>query len=415
MHCFHFKNNQLYCENLAIKEIAQKIETPFYLYSQKTILENFHRLDSAFSGLDHLVCYALKANSNEALLSLLAERGAGADVVSGGELYLALKSGFEPKKIVYAGVGKRDDEIRYALQQKILSFNVESLEELRVINEIAKLLKTRAPVAIRLNPDIDIQGHPHISTGKSADKFGIDIAAARELFRTFRSFSNIELIGLHCHVGSQITDSAPYRQVVKILDNLTSELRALGNQLSYVDLGGGLGVRHEDVFRGLSAGDLDISQLIDELRPGLQKMTCKIIFEPGRALVAEAGVLVTKILYQKETHGKRFVIVDAAMNDLIRPSLYGAYHEIVPVQRGAGQPTQVDVVGPVCESGDFLGRDRCLPELKRGDLLAVMTAGAYGFTLSSNYNARPRPAEVLVDGANLRVIRERGKIENLWS
>jgi len=417
MHCFHFKNSQLYCESLGVKEIAQKIETPFYLYSQKTILENFRRIDSAFNGLDHLICYALKANSNEALLSLLANAGAGADVVSGGELYLALKSGFEPKKMVYAGVGKRDDEIRYALQQGILSFNVESLEELRIINEIARSLQKKAPVAIRLNPNIEIKSHPYISTGKAADKFGIDLAAARELFRTFTNFSNVELTGLHCHIGSQITDAEPYRQVVKVLGDVASDRRALGHQLSYVDMGGGLSVRYENVFQDSNAAqtDLDIKRLIDELRPDLRKMKCKIIFEPGRALVAEAGVLVTKVLYQKETQGKRFVIVDAAMNDLIRPSLYGAYHEIVAVQQSGGNPIKVDVVGPICESGDFLGCDRWLPELKRGDLLAVMTAGAYGFSLSSNYNARPRPAELLVDGANVRVIRDRGKIENLWS
>jgi len=418
MHFFRFKKNQLYCEEQSVEAIAQKVATPFYLYSQKTIVENFGRIDRAFSGLDHLICYALKANSNEALLSLLAECGAGADVVSRGELFLAIKSGFDPKKIVYAGVGKRDDEIKFALEKNILAFNVESTEELGVINGIAGGLKKKAPVAIRINPNIDIHGHPYISTGKSADKFGIELPVARATIHDLGQYSNIQLIGLHCHLGSQITEIAPYLRAVKILRDLADEVRLAGHTLLYVDIGGGLGVSYQNVFDDLEAVSdtpIDLAQLVQRLRPDFQSLGCKVIFEPGRALVAEAGILVTRVLYQKVSQGKRFVIVDAAMNDLIRPSLYGAYHEIVPVLKRGGEWVHADVVGPICESGDFLGRDRRLPELARGDLLAIMTAGAYGFVLSSNYNARPRPAEILVDGSGYRLIRPAGQVDTLWT
>lgn len=418
MHFFKFKNRELYCENLSVRKIAAEIATPFYLYSRKTIIENFERIHRAFREFDHLICYALKANSNEALLALLAGLGAGADVVSRGELLLALKSGFDPKTIVYAGVGKRDDEIRYALEQNILAFNVESLEELRVIDEIAGEMNRTAPVAIRINPNIDIHGHPYISTGKAADKFGIELPAARQIIRDFKEFPHTRLMGLHCHVGSQITEIAPYAEVAKILKATAGEAKQTGHRLQYVDIGGGLGVSYKNVFGEASGPDseskIDIAQIVDHIRPELQDLECKIIFEPGRALVAEAGILVARVLFQKESQGKRFVIVDAGMNDLIRPSLYGAYHEIVPVMQRAGTLVSADVVGPVCESGDFLGRDRPLPDLRRGDLLAVMTAGAYGFVLSSNYNARPRPAEVLVEGERFRVIREPGKLDHLW-
>lgn len=416
MQFFQFKNHELYCEQVAVKTIAEQIATPFYLYSQKTIVENFERIDRAFAEIAHLICYALKANSNEALLSLLAARGAGADVVSGGELFLALKCGFDPKKIVYAGVGKRDDEIKFALEKGILAFNVESTEELGVIDGIAGGLKKKAPVAIRINPNIDIHGHPYISTGKAADKFGIEVPAARAIIHNFDSYANLQLIGLHSHIGSQIAEIAPFEQAVKILKELAGVVRKAGYNLQYVDIGGGLGVSYKNIFENdQSESAIEISQLVESLRSDFQSLGCKIIFEPGRALVAEAGILVTRVLYQKESQGKRFVIVDAAMNDLIRPSLYGAYHEIVPVSKRGEELSSAEVVGPICESGDFLGRDRQLPELHRGDLLAIMTAGAYGFVLSSNYNARPRPAEVLVDGAKVRVIRPAGQLDNLWT
>ncbi len=416
MHFFSFKNDELHCEELSVRKIAAVTATPFYLYSQKTIVENFERIERAFQGIDHLICYALKANSNQTLLSLLAGLGAGADVVSRGELFLALKSGFDPQKIVYAGVGKRDDEIEYALAQNILVFNVESLEELAVMDGIARAMNQIAPVAIRVNPNIDIHGHPYISTGTAADKFGVELPAARAVIRQFKKYPNLQLVGLHSHIGSQITEIAPFVEAVQILKELAAAARASGHVLQFVDFGGGLGVSYQNVFEGdESEPAIDIAHLVDRLRSDLESLNCKIIFEPGRALVAEAGILVTRVLYQKDSHGKRFVIVDAGMNDLIRPSLYGAYHEIVPVCKRQDDLVNVDVVGPICESSDFLGRDRRLPELRRGDLLAIMTAGAYGLVLSSNYNARPRPAEMLVDGAQVRVIRPAGDLEKLWS
>lgn len=421
MHFYNFMHDELYCEDISVQKIAENIETPFYLYSQKAILENFARIDIAFRKVDHLICYALKANSNLTLLSLLAQKGSGADVVSAGEIYLALKSGIPPEKIVYAGVGKKDDEIRYALERGILAFNMESIQELSVINIIAKSLQKKAPISLRINPNIDIHGHPYISTGKLADKFGIEIPKVKQILHKLEEFSNIELIGLHCHIGSQITETKPYLKVTDLLNELAVEMRSIGIHLKFVDIGGGLGVRYKNVFQeNQKSTTLDLKSiltpenLVSSLLPNLKQLSCKIIFEPGRVLVAEASVLVTKVLFHKENQGKQFIIVDAGMNDLIRPSLYGAYHEIVPVKQNTNEMLKVDVVGPICESGDFLAKDTWLPEVQRGDLLAVMTTGAYGFSLSSNYNARLRPAEVLVDGEKFQIIRERGKLENLW-
>lgn len=424
MDYFRFRQSKLYCEELPVQQIAECIETPFYLYSKKTVVDNFDRMDCAFQDLHHLICYALKANSNETLLSLLAQKGAGADVVSRGEIYLAVRNGFVPEKIVYAGVGKTDGEIRYALEQGILGFNAESIAEIGVINEIAKGLNKIAPIAIRVNPNIDIQGHPYISTGQAKDKFGIEIPEVKKFFREMQALPHIELIGLHCHIGSQISEVPPFVKVVQLLKELAGDLRSLGCHLKYVDIGGGLAVRYKDLFQRerekLSrdetdlAGDLSAEELIQNLLPDLQELDCKIIFEPGRSLIASAGVLVTKVLFVKNTQGKRFLIVDAGMSDLIRPSLYGAHHEIVPIKQTCHKVTKVDVVGPICESGDFLARNRWLPEVQRGDFLAVMTVGAYGFSLSSNYNARPRPAEILVDGEKYEVIRAREAFEKVW-
>jgi diaminopimelate decarboxylase len=422
MHYYKYLHDELYCEAISVQKIAKSVETPFYLYSQRTVLENFGRLDAAFQEVDHLICYALKANSNVSLLSLLEQKGAGADVVSGVEIYLALKAGIPPEKIVYAGVGKRDDEIQYALEQGVLAFNVESFEELTVINEIAKTLKRKAPISIRVNPNIDIHGHPYISTGTSVDKFGIEITKSKQIFHDLATFSNVKLVGLHCHLGSQITELKPYVEVTQLLAELVEEIGALGIRLTFVDIGGGLGVRYKNVFQDHapsqatdSEGLLTPENLVNGILPNLKRMNCKIIFEPGRFLVAEAGILVTRVLYCKEAQGKHFMVVDAGMNDLIRPSLYDAYHEIIPVKKTTRGGLKVDVVGPICESGDFLAKDRWLPSVQRGDLLAIMTAGAYGFSLSSNYNARPRPAEVLVNGEKFKIIRARGTLENLWS
>lgn len=409
MHDFHFKHDELYCEEVAVQEIAGSVETPFYLYSRATVLNSFERIDKAFGALDHLICFAMKANSNHELLRLLASHGAGADVVSGGELQRALSSGFVPGKIVFAGVGKRDDEIRAALSARILALHVESLQELQVIDGLASEFGMKAPVAIRVNPDIDIEGHPYISTGKEANKFGIEISQVKALLPRMAEFVNVELIGLHCHVGSQISKIKPYAESLQILIELSAEMQSLGLPLQYVDIGGGLGVKYEHVFEDAEAGQANLTpeSLVGALLPQFEKLGCKILFEPGRALVAEAGILVTRVLYVKEGRSKTFVIVDAGMNDFLRPSLYGAYHEIVPLRRSSQSPVKVDVVGPICESGDFFAKERRLPPVRRGDCLAIMTAGAYGYALASNYNGRPRPAEVLVDGDQYRIVCRR--------
>lgn len=417
MHRFRFIKDELWCEEIPVRDVADDVGTPLYLYSQRTVQDNFARITNAFKGIDHLICFAVKANSNPEILSLLADEGAGADVVSGGELYLALKGGMEPGEIVFAGVGKRDDEIKYALEKEILSFNVESIQELRVINQIAESSGKTARVGLRLNPNIDIQGHPYISTGKAADKFGIDLETARRIFATIGEYPNVNLVGLHVHVGSQVKTEKPYIEVVQLLKSILVELRASGNEPGYVDIGGGLGVDYENVVVGNShdetAVEANLDGWIETIRADLLDFGCKVIFEPGRALVAEAGILVTRVLYRKVSQGKSFLVVDAGMNDLIRPSLYQAYHVILPVKATNAGSVPTDVVGPICESGDFFAHDRMLPKLERGDLAAIMTAGAYGFTLASNYNARPKPAEVLIDGANYRIIRPRQKIEEL--
>lgn len=412
MHLFHYADNELFCEKKSVQRIARKIETPFYLYSKNSLLENFNQTDAAFGDLEHSVCYALKANSNETLLSLLAEQGAGADAVSGGEIYLALKNGFKPEKIVYAGVGKTDAEIKYALEENIYSFHVESVQELQVINEIAQSMDIVARVGIRVNPNIDIHGHPYISTGRSQDKFGIELQEVEQIFSKIDHFQNIRLIGLHFHNGSQITEITPYRKTIEIAKGLQSLLRKSSIKLQYIDIGGGVGVSYENIFQ--NTDHVLSAELIESIRNDLASLQCKILFEPGRSLIAEAGCLVTKVLFNKDTSGKKFLIVDASMTDLIRPSLYQAYHEIVPLKKTRRSEASYDVVGPVCESGDFFARDRQLAQMKRGEYLAIMTGGAYGFSLSSNYNARVRPAEILVDGEEYFVIRDRGKVENLW-
>ncbi len=416
MHHFQFRDKRLFCEEIPVDTIAEAANTPLYLYSKQTILDNFREIKTAFSELDHLICYALKANSNERILSLLAKEGAGADVVSGGEIYLALKAGFSPDKIVFAGVGKTVEEIEYALNSGVLSLNVESGQELQVINEIAGRCGKVADIAFRVNPNIDIHGHPYISTGKSENKFGIDVAEMRELVIEAQSSANVKIIGLHCHTGSQIMESMPYLSASRFLATLKDELWGEGVAITHVDIGGGLGVDYESVLNdaGQPESALGGQDILKEIMPELKQLKCKVLFEPGRSIVANSGILITKVLYVKETRGKKFVIVDAAMNDLIRPSLYQAYHKILPVRKNNREITEVDVVGPVCESGDFLAKKRLLPNVERGELLAVMTAGAYGFSLSSNYNARVRPAEVMVDGSEFEVIRERGKLEDLW-
>ncbi|MBI2429085.1 MAG: diaminopimelate decarboxylase [Ignavibacteriales bacterium] len=419
---FHYKENILHCEDSPVQEIAEEFGTPLYLYSKQQLLDNFRSIDGAFAGIDHVTCYALKANSNHSLLKLLAEEGAGADAVSSGEIHLALKAGFDPTKITFAGVGKRDDEIEYALKKNIFSFNVESQQELDVLNAIAGRLGTKARIALRINPDIDASTHPYISTGLKTNKFGIDISYAMIAFKYASSLPNLQVDGIHTHIGSQILKLEPFMQTAQTVVNLVKELKSIGIDIHHIDFGGGFGVTYKNAIKHpllpveetngaeeAPANDIFISSVL----PILKTAGCKLVIEPGRSIIANTGILVTKVLYMKDNGVKKFVIVDAGMNDLLRPSLYNAYHQIVPLTVQQRESDTVDVVGPVCETGDFFARDRELPTVERGEYLAVLTAGAYGIVNASHYNARLRPAEVLVNGVKVRVIRERETFDDL--
>jgi len=417
---FHYSHSRLFCEDVPIAAIAEQVATPFYLYSRRTYRESYEAIDAAFGNRPHRICYALKANSNLDILRDFAAMGAGADVVSVGELKLALRAGIPANAIVFAGVGKRDDEIIAGIDADIRSFNVESEAELAVINDLARQRNAIARVALRVNPNIDIHGHPYISTGRSADKFGIELERARTLLREIREMKNVKLVGLHSHIGSLITELAPYSEVGKVMAALAKEALALGHELDYIDVGGGLGVIYQNAIAVQSDTEsveslaLSPREVAEQILQPLADLKCDLIFEPGRALVATSGVLITRVLYLKHSGGKRFVVVDASMTDLIRPSLYNAHHQIVPVRFESAERGKCEIVGPVCESGDFLAKERELESVQRGDLLAVMTAGAYGFSLSSNYNARPRPAEVLVDGKSYKISRPRQDVERVW-
>ncbi len=407
MHHFQYKGNDLYCEDIAIKDIAKKVGTPFYLYSHATLEHHFRVFDEAFSSIPHITCYAVKANSNIAILDIFGRLGGGADIVSGGELFRALRAGISPEKIVYSGVGKKVDEIDFALKSDILMFNVESSQELRVINDRAGALGKKARIAIRVNPDVDPKTHPYISTGLKKSKFGIDIKKALNEYRACRDLKNIEVVGVDCHIGSQITQIEPFKDAIKKIKDLVLTLTAEGFDIKYLDLGGGLGIPYnaEEPPHPSDYGKTLLKEVKD--------LGCTIIVEPGRVIVGNAGILVTKVLYTKEGEDKSFVIADAGMNDLIRPSIYGSFHLIQPVKKGERKDVVVDVVGPICESGDFLAKDRQMPEARPEELLAVMSAGAYGFAMSSNYNSRPRVAEVLVQGDRFHIIRKREKYEDL--
>lgn len=408
MHHFNYRNGELYCENVSIAAIAKAIGTPFYLYSQATLSHHFQTFDQAFKKVPHMVCFALKANANLAIIGLFAKLGGGADIVSGGELYRALKAGIPTDKIVYSGVGKRVDEIRYALKAGILMFNIESPQELLVINDIASRMKKRARMALRVNPDVDPKTHPYISTGLKKNKFGIDIKRSLKEYRNARALSHVDIVGVSCHIGSQITEVAPFVDALKKLKDLIAGLEADGINIRYLDLGGGLGIRYdqEEPPHPFAYAEAIIEEV--------QGVDVTLILEPGRVIVGNAGALVSKVLYTKSGRGKNFLIVDAGMNDLARPSFYGSYHAIWPVSNNyAGKKIKADVVGPICESGDFLARDRVLPDFISGDLMAVMSAGAYGFSMSSNYNSRPRVAEVMVKDSEFFVIRRRETYQSL--
>jgi diaminopimelate decarboxylase len=409
MDAFAYHDGQLHCEATPLSAIADAVGTPTYVYSASAILSALEAYERALADLPHLCCYAVKANMNLGVLALLAGAGAGADVVSGGELYRTLRAGFEPSRIVFAGVGKTEDEIREGLKADILMFNVESAAELAAVDEAARAEGTRARVALRVNPDIDPETHPYIATGLRTSKFGIAAREARELYRRAAAMPGLEVVGVHMHLGSQLTKLTPIRDAVARLAGLVEQLRVDGIPLRYLNVGGGLGIRYGDES---PPGPGDYARA---LRPLVEPLGLTLLIEPGRSIVGNAGALLTRVLYPKATDGRRFAVVDAAMNDLVRPALYNAHHEIRPLAEPPdGAPSEVvDVVGPVCESGDFLAKERALTPVAAGALLAVMSAGAYGFAMASNYNARPRAAEVLVHGDRFQVVRRRESYEDL--
>jgi len=407
MHYFEYKNGELYCEEVPIKKILEDVGTPVYIYSAKTIRRHYKVFEKSFSNIDHLICYSVKANSNIAIISLLKQLGSGADIVSAGELKRALKAGIDPKKIVFSGVGKTPEEIEFALLADILMFNVESLEELETLGEIAKKLEKKAPFALRINPDIDPQTHPYIATGLKRSKFGIPEEFVIEAYKKAKESPYLYPIGIDAHIGSQITSISPFVSALSRLKKIWEELINLGFELKYLDIGGGLGIVYKNEEPPLP------QEYADAIIKEGKDLKATIILEPGRVIVGNAGILVTKVLYTKENILKKFVIVDAAMNDLIRPAFYQAYHKIIPVEEKYEEFEVVDVVGPICESSDFFAKERKLPKVKKGDFLAIMSAGAYGFVMSSNYNSRPRPPEVLVDEDKYYIIRKRETIEDL--
>lgn len=405
---FSYSESDLYCESVPLADLAARAGTPAYVYSAQAILNNFRAYDEAFSGIPHNICYAVKANSSLAVLGLLAKAGAGFDIVSGGELYRVLQAGGDPAKVVFSGVGKTPAEVEYALASGIHSFNCESESELMLIDSMAARRGVKAGFGIRVNPDVDAATHPYISTGLSEHKFGISMAEAAAVYDRARRFANLSAEGVSCHIGSQILDPSPILEAVDKVLALAAGLRAAGHPIRHLDLGGGLGVAYHD---GQKAPE--IRAFVASLHDRLRASGLAVMVEPGRSIAGPAGVLLTRVLYRKKNGPKEFVVVDAAMNDLIRPSLYRAHHEIIPVRRNALPPITADVVGPICETGDFLARDRSMANVTSGDYLAVCTAGAYGFVLSSNYNSRPRAPEILVEGGAWRVIRQRETYEDL--
>jgi len=404
---FQYQDGRLYVENLPVEEIVEKEGSPLYIYSKKALVERIRSYRDAFASQPTLVAYAMKANGNLAILSLLAKEGAGIDVVSGGELFRARKAGIPGEKIVFAGVGKSREEIAYALREKILMFNIESQDELDHISQVALEMGTQAPVALRVNPDVDPKTHPYISTGMKKSKFGIPVERAVAEYQRASKLPGIKIVGIHQHIGSQLTEISPFRDAFDRLLAFHSELSGAGVRVTHLDLGGGLGIRYRSEEPPTPA---DLAALV---LPRVKDLGVTLVLEPGRSIVGNAGILVTRVLYRKTTAVKSFVIGDAGMNDLLRPSLYGAHHDLLPVREKKGETIKGDLVGPICETGDFLATDREMPDFVSGDLIAVMSAGAYGFSMASNYNARPRPAEVLVDGGSYRVVRDRESFEDL--
>jgi diaminopimelate decarboxylase len=416
-----YRGTELYCEELSALEIAATYGTPAYVYSRNSIVSHVRHFEAAFGGVEHLSCYAVKANTNLEVLRVLAAEGIGADAGSIGELHLALAAGFPPAKVTYSGVGKRDDEIEYALRHDILALNVESEEELDVIRSIAAHLGKKARILLRVNFDIEAGTHPYITTGSRQNKFGVEPARALEILSRARSLAEIDFLGIHSHIGSQIITSTAFIAAANAVLALVARIRALGIPVRQVNLGGGFGVQYRNYVRHpllpVEENDeetgLTTAGMLREMLPMFSEAGGTLVLQPGRSLLAHAGILLTKVLYRKESGGKTFIVVDAGMNDLIRPSLYRSYHQIVPVSLREAPAETVDIVGPLCESGDFFAQDRKLPRVGRGDLLAVLCTGAYGYVLASNYNARPRPPEILVDGRAHGSIRSRETLDNL--
>ena len=408
MDYFQYRGNQLYAEGVDVESIVKQFSTPTYIYSRATLERHWNAFDKAFGDRPHLICYAVKANSNIAVLNVLARLGSGFDIVSVGELERVLKAGGQPEKIVFSGVGKRCDEIRRALEVGIRCFNVEVSTELERINEIAADVGVIANISIRVNPDVDAQTHPYISTGLKENKFGLDIETAFEQYQRADQFAHLNVVGLDCHIGSQLTDVKPFVDALDRVLSLLDRLKAVGIDIQHLDLGGGLGICYRDEQPPSPA------EYVAALYHRLGELPYEILLEPGRAIAGNAGILVTKVEYIKPTEDKKFAIVDAAMNDLMRPALYQAWQDIVPVNLQSGaEKNNYDIVGPVCETGDFLGKDRELA-IAQGDLLAIRSSGAYGFTMSSNYNSRPSVAEVMVDGEQIHLIGARQSVESLW-
>jgi diaminopimelate decarboxylase len=404
---FHRNGGELWCEDVPVRDLARRFGTPLYVYSRRTFVEHFQKLDAAFVDVPHVICFSVKSNGNLGILRTLAALGAGADVVSGGELHKALLAGIPADRIVYSGVGKTRGELELAVTSGIRSVNIENVEELRVLSEVAVALGRRQECALRVNPDVDAHTHEYLTTGRKENKFGIALADAVPAARIAAALPGIALTGLDMHIGSQILSPVPYRMALEQVRGVVADLRAEGCDIRHLDIGGGLAVRYD------REDPMTADQFHDEIISLVRNLGVDLVLEPGRFIIGPAGILVGEVQFIKEAGGKRFVILDAGMNDLIRPSLYGAHHRVEPVVDGAGAPVLTDVVGPVCESGDFLGKDRQLAPLQRGDLVAVFTAGAYGFAMSSNYNQRPRAAEILVDGAQASVIRRRETFDDL--
>jgi diaminopimelate decarboxylase len=413
-------DNELMVEKLRLRDVAEHFGTPLYVYSKRSIIDHCRHIERAFDGHEHLTCYAAKANSNRTLLKIIASEGLGADVASVGELYLALSAGVTPNKITFSGVGKRDDEIEFALEKDIRAFNVESTEEIEVLNQIAGALDKSARILLRVNLNIDAGGHAYVSTSLKQNKFGVGQRHALDVMKWAQQLPHIEVRGVHSHIGSQIIRIETFSMAARAIAVLVEKLRGAGIPVHDLDFGGGFGVQyrgyinHPDLpIENPEEVNLSASTIVKAVIPPLKELGCRISIQPGRSIIAHAGVLLTKVLYRKASDEKTFIVVDAGMNDLIRPSLYQAHHQIVPLHIKRANHETVDVVGPLCESGDFFAVDRQLPRVQRGDFLALMCAGAYGYALSSNYNARPRPAEVLVDGDLATIIRERETIERL--